>query len=111
MRRSNPSPVLLLLLTTALAMAAVPSFASGEAPADGDAVRTMDCAPTLPQAPAAAPACTLDEQPPQDALFSTPLEQKGPPLRRYCKCGCGITCETDADCGPGGSCVAFVTCC
>lgn len=31
--------------------------------------------------------------------------------RRYCRCGCGARCYTDTDCGPGGSCVAFITCC
>ncbi len=35
-----------------------------------------------------------------------------PPKRKgFCRCGCGIGCTTDADCGPGGSCDAFVTCC
>jgi len=31
--------------------------------------------------------------------------------RGYCRCGCGATCSSDADCGAGGSCVAFITCC
>jgi hypothetical protein len=31
--------------------------------------------------------------------------------RGYCRCGCGVTCTSDADCGPGGSCVRFITCC
>jgi len=34
-----------------------------------------------------------------------------PPHHGYCVCGCGVTCTTDADCGPGGRCVAFITCC
>lgn len=35
-----------------------------------------------------------------------------PPKRKgFCRCGCGIGCTTDADCGPGGSCDPFVTCC
>lgn len=29
----------------------------------------------------------------------------------YCRCGCGVRCSKDSDCGPGGSCVGFVTCC
>lgn len=31
--------------------------------------------------------------------------------RGFCRCGCGVRCSTNADCGPGGSCVSFVTCC
>lgn len=39
-------------------------------------------------------------------------DQRGrPPRRKYCVCGCGITCVNDADCGPGGRCVSFITCC
>jgi hypothetical protein len=34
-----------------------------------------------------------------------------PPHHGYCKCGCGAGCTTDADCGPGGQCVRFITCC
>jgi hypothetical protein len=34
-----------------------------------------------------------------------------PPRHGYCKCGCGGGCTTDADCGPGGQCVRFITCC
>ena len=29
----------------------------------------------------------------------------------YCRCGCGARCSKDSDCGPGGSCVAFISCC
>jgi hypothetical protein len=31
--------------------------------------------------------------------------------RRTCRCSCGFPCNSDADCGPGGSCDAFITCC
>jgi hypothetical protein len=31
--------------------------------------------------------------------------------RGYCRCGCGATCTSDADCGPGGSCVKAISCC
>ena len=34
------------------------------------------------------------------------------PVRaRTCRCSCGHPCKTDADCGPGGSCRAGITCC
>ena len=29
----------------------------------------------------------------------------------YCRCGCGARCSKDSDCGAGGNCVAFVSCC
>ena len=31
--------------------------------------------------------------------------------RRTCRCSCGYPCNSDADCGPGGSCDAFISCC
>lgn len=56
-----------------------------------------------PMCPAATPAA---------AAAPEPILQQGPPgLRRFCQCGCGVGCTTDADCGPGGRCVAFVSCC
>ena len=30
---------------------------------------------------------------------------------RTCRCSCGYPCNSDADCGPGGSCDAFISCC
>jgi hypothetical protein len=34
-----------------------------------------------------------------------------PPHRRgYCRCSCGYSCQTSADCG-GSSCDPFITCC
>jgi hypothetical protein len=32
-------------------------------------------------------------------------------FHRSCRCGCGGTCRTDADCGPGGVCEPFISCC
>jgi len=29
----------------------------------------------------------------------------------FCLCGCGVRCSTNADCGPGGQCRPFITCC
>jgi hypothetical protein len=31
--------------------------------------------------------------------------------RRTCRCSCGYPCNSDADCGPGGSCEEFISCC
>ena len=33
-----------------------------------------------------------------------------PPRRGFCRCGCGIGCQTSADCG-GAPCDRFITCC
>ena len=35
----------------------------------------------------------------------------GRPGGRTCRCSCGYPCKTDADCGPGGTCGAGITCC
>lgn len=113
-----------LLFLTLLALVAIPAAASDQpaAPAQAPVATALPqlggCPSAAPAEVAAAPAedpvpvCSADDPQPGAALFIEPIEQKGPPSRRgYCKCGCGITCETDADCGPGGSCVGFVTCC
>jgi len=119
MRSLKPLPFLFLAL---LALAAVPAAAQGNAPAPAPALTTAaqpgGCAPAAPEAGTAAatddaaPACAPDDPLVAAGLFVEPIEQMGPPIKkRYCRCGCGATCSTDADCGPGGSCVAFVTCC
>jgi hypothetical protein len=33
------------------------------------------------------------------------------PHHRTCRCSCGYPCDSDADCGPGGRCDAFISCC
>ncbi len=35
---------------------------------------------------------------------------KKPPRAGWCRCGCGIRCDTSADCG-GAPCDIFITCC
>lgn len=47
--------------------------------------------------------------PSNDPLFGAP--EAMPLARRTCKCSCGFTCQTDADCGPGGLCRAGISCC
>ena len=61
---------------------------------------------------AEAPVCAAETAAPVSAPEPEPIFQQGPPqLRRFCHCGCGVPCTTDDDCGAGGRCVAFVTCC
>ncbi len=116
-----------LLLLAGLVLAALPAAAANPTPAPTQpvarAAQPSGCAPAADSAaPAAnlaaalrvaqAPACSTQTSATE---ATTPLpaaiDQARPPFTRYCKCGCGITCETDADCGPGGQCVQFVTCC
>jgi hypothetical protein len=85
-----------------------PAFA-GEAPQASAAVTAPDaqpgCGTAVLDLSAEAQICPA-------AQVETPEpEFMAPPFRRYCRCGCGATCTTDADCGPGGSCVGFITCC
>jgi hypothetical protein len=69
------------------------------------------------EAPAVQP-CGLDlaalSSPKEEACRTVAPSNPEPEFmaaRRYCRCGCGARCSTDADCGPGGSCVGFITCC
>jgi len=115
MRFSFRIPVLFVALL-ALVLA-LPVAAGEEAPASAAGTSASGCARVSPEvvpllAPEMAPAWLTGTRPAGEALSTEPIAQQGPPIRRgYCKCGCGITCETDADCGPGGSCVGFITCC
>jgi hypothetical protein len=52
------------------------------------------------------------------SVFSVPLSMNGETnaapskLKGSCQCSCAINnCNTDADCGPGGVCLAAPTCC
>lgn len=112
-----------LLFLAALALAFIPTAAQAQAP-EAAAAPTVDTAQAGPCAPAAlaaavatptddkTPACGAADPLAAAGLLLEPIAQQGPPnRRRFCRCGCGVTCETDADCGPGGSCVAFITCC
>jgi len=52
------------------------------------------------------------------SVFSVPLAPQAeanaapPKLKGACQCSCAINnCNTDADCGPGGVCLAAPTCC
>jgi hypothetical protein len=31
--------------------------------------------------------------------------------QKTCRCSCGFPCNQDEDCGPGGSCEQFISCC
>jgi len=52
------------------------------------------------------------------SVFTVPLAPQAeanaapPKLKGACQCSCAINnCNTDADCGPGGVCLAAPTCC
>jgi hypothetical protein len=48
------------------------------------------------------------------SVFSAPLTLKSgsPKFKGSCRCACAINdCNTDADCGPGGVCLAAPSCC
>ena len=52
------------------------------------------------------------------SVFTVPLAPQAeanaapPKLKGACRCSCAINnCNTDADCGPGGACLAAPTCC
>jgi len=122
MRYSISRPILgLAVLSLALIAVVAPAVASDDAPipsqASAPGAPAADCGQTIPTAaplpaPEDAPVCTAEPSLPSGELFAPPITQQGPPIRQhYCRCGCGTTCTTDADCGPGGSCVAFITCC
>lgn len=106
-----------LVLAAAPAAAAVGDAAPAPVPAPADAAPLGDCGPAAPVdiaalvEPVEAPVCSADAPAAGAGFLVEPVEQQGPPKRGgFCRCGCGITCETDADCG-GGSCDPFVTCC
>lgn len=106
MRRSKRALVLSILL---MAFLAALGTASAEEAAGLPAVTE--------EAPAVQP-CTLDlgalSSPKGESCRALTPDNPEPEfmaVRRYCRCGCGARCSTDADCGPGGSCVGFITCC
>jgi len=114
MRLSFRAPVLVLALFALLL--AVPAVANDEASAHAPAVAT-GCSGASPAlvpllAPGSTPAWWAGSRPSRELTTQEPIAQQGPPIRQgYCRCGCGIRCETDADCGVGGSCVGFISCC
>lgn len=67
---------------------------------DGAAAMCMLDDAQAPAVELSSPADTVD-----DAAADPAAHRHG-----YCKCGCGATCTTSADCG-GAACVQFITCC
>lgn len=86
----------------------------GLAPAFAEEAPQASAAVTAPDAQPGCGAAVLDLS--AEAQIC-PAAQVGIPepefmaRRGYCRCGCGATCTSDADCGPGGRCVSFITCC
>lgn len=90
-----------------VALSLTPAFAAEEAtptPAveTATAAAQSDCGATLDLSaePQVCPAVQIGVPEPEFMA-----------RRGYCRCGCGATCTTDADCGPGGSCVRAISCC
>ena len=92
-----------LVLASIFAMAATAtstSVSSNQTVSKPDAVIKTTLQPDLSLKSALSP-----ELLPQ-AAQSDPIKN-----HRSCRCGCGGTCNTDADCGPGGVCEPFISCC
>jgi len=119
LRFRNIKPRLLLAVFT-FALLSVPSagliFSDGS---NGNTAPPPAIRPTGNLGSACAPSFVLPEAMQRSeaiACEATPAaspvpDLMGKPQRRgFCRCGCGITCQTSADCG-GGSCDPFVTCC
>ena len=105
-------------LTCVAALATRPAGATDLAPVPAAAAATAvaPCAPVEVDVAGLArgAAAVASEEPPlcratDGAALDGVLAK--PPRLGYCRCGCGARCQTDADCGPGGSCVGFISCC
>lgn len=50
-----------------------------------------------------------------DLTFKSTLAPELLPIaalhQKTCRCSCGFPCNQDDDCGPGGSCEQFISCC
>lgn len=123
MHRSPFTAVLpILAIAAALSLlAAAPAAAESDVP-EQPAAAAVDAPETAPAeagcGAAADPVAALADPEAEPAQCSAapeaaslPEPAQGPPfLRGFCHCGCGIGCETSADCG-GAPCRRFVTCC
>jgi hypothetical protein len=113
MLRSKRMLVLSILVLAFLAAlgagAASAEEAAGLPAVTGDAPAVQPCGLNLEalssEAAAGTPAVT-----PESALPDFMAPATGARLG-YCRCGCGVRCSKDSDCGAGGNCVSFVTCC
>lgn len=104
MRRSKRALVLSILVFAFLAALGAASAEETAAPAVAAGCGLNLDALMSPEA-GTSPAVTPESALP-DFLSPDTNARQG-----YCRCGCGVRCSKDSDCGPGGSCVAFVTCC
>lgn len=106
MRRSKRALVLSILMMVFLAAweAASAEEAAGLPAVTGEAPAVQPCGLDLD-------ALSFPKGETCRAVTPSNLEPEFMAAGRYCRCGCGVRCSTDADCGPGGSCVGFVTCC
>jgi len=86
--------IAMLLACILLVTAAVAVPASNDQSMSRSAIRT-----TL------QPDLSLKSTLSQELLPVTALHQK------TCRCSCGFPCNQDDDCGPGGTCEQFISCC
>ena len=100
--RSNLKTILfisILLMTTVASSAAVP--ANESAPSSVGSIHTYLMPDLSLKSVLSVPLA------PQAGASATPPKFKG-----SCRCSCAINnCNTDADCGPGGVCLAAPSCC
>src|SRR5262245_40318946 len=94
----------MLFFIVLFSLAAALSAAETAAAAQPGCGQALDLAALLAAKAEMSPAPVLPLNPAPELMAK-------PPRHGYCKCGCGVGCTTDADCGPGGQCVAFITCC
>ena len=106
MRRSKRALVLSIL-----ALALLAALGAGAASAEETAAPAVAAGCGLNLEALTSPAAgTSPAVTPESALpdFLSPDTNA---RQGYCRCGCGARCSKDSDCGPGGNCVAFITCC
>ena len=87
------SAVVSLVLTVGLALAIAPDMTNpGENANAADYLAA--CMATTP-----ATSLAIGENPGSESVHTG-----------FCRCGCGVTCTSSADCG-GAACVPYITCC
>lgn len=94
-----------------LIAAAVAPVQAGETPGSEASARLAP--PPAGPCGQAAPAAGFWSRSAPAGLSLPDVDQSmGPPwFPRTCRCSCGYPCETNEDCGAGGTCTSGITCC